>query len=107
MSGRPRVKKGHNPYEDHINLSVTIMVEGHDADQMFKDAKVEAAAILNRPIDRLYVQSHTPLQVGSSTKYRANLAEPSFVESWKIQVTVAVKPDEEGEDNGGTAQTEY
>jgi hypothetical protein len=84
-----------NRYVDHIALSVTFTMEGRDLDSMFENAKVEAAAVFNRPIDRLYIISHTPVRPATATKFRAHLDEPSFVETWKVDVTIGVKPEGE------------
>ena len=82
-------------YVDHIALSVTFTMEGRDVQEMFASAKIEAAAVFNVPIDRLYIVSHTPLRPSSTTRFRAHLDEPSFVETWKIDVTIGVKPEGE------------
>lgn len=92
MSGKA---DGESAYRDHIALSMTLTMEGRDIESMFRDAKVEAAAVFHLPIDRLYIVSHTPLRPGTTTKFRAHLDEPSFVETWKIDVTIGVKPERE------------
>lgn len=96
MDGKKMSGHQESKYEDNIHISIPLSVEGRNIDDMFHNAKVEAAAILGRSIDEVYIQTHTTPRVASQTRFRAHLGEPAFIETWKMDVTIAVKPDEEG-----------